>query len=192
MSLPLIVTAAGLSTRHPPNKLLLEVEGEPALVTTLRRFVGKVDPLIVVLGKDAGRLLQILSDRLPGQVTCVVNPDYARGLSTSVRRGLDALPASSSGVAFCNGDRPFLKDRTVNGWLERLERDRDRIVFPVYRGIPGQPIYFPADLVPELRRLRGDRGGRLVRDRHPERWQVWKVNDSGAVVDMDQALESSP
>ena len=40
------------------------------------------------------------------KVRFVVNPDYAEGLSTSLRAGLAALPAEAPGAVVCLGDMP--------------------------------------------------------------------------------------
>jgi molybdenum cofactor cytidylyltransferase len=87
-----LVLAAGRSSRMGPrNKLLEPVGGE----TIVRRVAATAiasgaEPVIVVTGHEAASVAGALH-RL--DVTIVANPDYADGLSTSLRIGLRALRA---------------------------------------------------------------------------------------------------
>jgi len=186
----MILTAAGCSSRHPPNKLLLRLGDRSVISQTVAAFVGLVDPLILVTGHNADRLTTIVTRDHPGAVTCVYNRNYNQGLSTSVQEGLSALMISGAGVGFCNGDRPFIRRETVAQWIDAIQKAIDKIVFPVFQDQPGQPIYFPSDLVDEFSHISGDEGGRSIRDAHRERWHPISVKDRGVIGDMDRYLEA--
>ncbi|NOZ73938.1 MAG: nucleotidyltransferase family protein [FCB group bacterium] len=185
-ALPVIITAAGRSTRHPPNKLLLKRDGVPLIVHTVAAFVGLSDPLIVVTGHDSGALTKTLEEHYPGVATLVFNADYREGLSTSLRAGLKALKTVVSPVGFCNGDRPFIRRETVRDVLQAAVRHPDKISFPCFQEQPGQPIFFPHDLLYELEALSGEEGGRIVRDRYRKRCWPIAVHDRGVMLDLDR------
>ena len=105
-----IVLAAGQSRRMGQlNKLLAEIDGVPMV----RRAVdaaraSKAEPVVVVTGHEPERVRATLGRKRRTEV--VHNPDYAAGLSTSLARGLAALPAEVDGRSFawaiCRASRP--------------------------------------------------------------------------------------
>ncbi|HYT32068.1 MAG TPA: NTP transferase domain-containing protein, partial [Thermoanaerobaculia bacterium] len=91
-----IVLAAGASTRFGRNKLLLHINGESLARRAAKAALqGGLDPVVVVLGHEADRIGQELSG-LP--VRTIVNPDYERGMNTSLRAGVEAVPEEAAAV----------------------------------------------------------------------------------------------
>jgi molybdenum cofactor cytidylyltransferase len=134
------------------------------LVTRAARtlLAGGLWPLIAVVSDDA-RLREAL-DGLPLQLA--VNHDPARGLSSSLRVGLDALPPSADAVLIAAADLPFLEAAQVQQLVSAYRPGA--IVVSRYGDHTGNPHVYDRKFFGELRRLAGDRGGRLVADRHPE------------------------
>lgn len=190
VSIPVIITAAGRSTRHPPNKLLLELDGIPVIARTVAAFAGLVGSIILVTGHESGKTVMAVDKHYSGMCTIVFNPEYRQGLATSIRAGLQTVNSSAPIVGFCNGDRPFIKRETVAAVLRECVQHPTDICFPRYAHQPGQPIFFPGDLLPELRELSGEEGGRVVRDRYGERQRPVPVEDRGVILDMDRFLET--
>ena len=90
MRIASIVLAAGSSSRMGPcNKLLESIGGEPMVRRAAAIALGSgAEPIVVVTGYEAasvGAALQGLG------VTVILNPDYADGLSTSLRAGSKRL-----------------------------------------------------------------------------------------------------
>ena len=72
------------------NKMLEEIDGRPMVARTAQRLLSsRARPIIAVLGNMADEVDAALG-KLP--VERVRNPDFADGLSTSLKRGLAALP----------------------------------------------------------------------------------------------------
>jgi CTP:molybdopterin cytidylyltransferase MocA len=118
--------------------------------------------LIAVLSDDA--LLRQALDGLPLQLA--VNPDPERGLSSSIRLGMDVLPSSVDAVLIAAADLPFLEAAQVQQLVSAYRPGT--IVVSRYGDHTGNPQVYDRKFFGELRRLAGDRGGRLVADRHPE------------------------
>jgi len=189
MNLSMIITAAGLSSRYPPNKLLLEIDGLPVIAKTVSVFGGFQNDIIIVTGHESQKVGLELTQIYPAKLTFTFNPDFAHGLSTSVRTGLGAINLSAEIVGFCNGDRPFIRRRTAELLANTARQNPTKIVYPIFANKPGQPVFFPSDLIPELRRLTGDTGGRVVRENHPGRCLPVEVDDPGVITDMDAYLD---
>src|SRR5436309_1792033 len=103
-----LVLAAGRSTRMGgPNKLLEEINGKPLVRHVVDHLIAsRARPLIVVTGHQKERVERALAG-LP--VTFVHNPDFADGLSTSLKAGIAAVAADAAdadGAIVCLGDMP--------------------------------------------------------------------------------------
>lgn len=180
-----IVLAAGQSRRMGgANKLLIPVDGEPLLARVVEAVLrSKARPVIVVTGHQAEAVRAALVAR---DVIIAHNPDYAEGMSTSVRVGLEALPQGIDGALICLGDMP----RTDPAMLDRLidafnPLEGRAIGVPTYRGKRGNPVLWAARYFPELMRLAGDVGARHLIGDHAEAVYEIESQDRSVVVDLD-------
>src|SRR5262249_56729170 len=100
-----IVLAAGRSTRMGgPNKLLAEIGGRPLVrIAVEQALASRARPMIVVTGHQRERVEQALKGL---DATLVHNPDFAQGLSTSLKAGIAAVPADGARAIVCLGDMP--------------------------------------------------------------------------------------
>src|SRR5437763_5063052 len=108
-----LILAAGRSTRMGgPNKLLEEINGRP-LVRHVAEHVlaSRAKPVIVVTGHQKERVERALAG-LP--MTFVHNPDFADGLSTSLKTGIAAGSADADGAIVCLGDMPQVGARLID------------------------------------------------------------------------------
>jgi molybdenum cofactor cytidylyltransferase len=109
----ILVLAAGRSTRMGgPNKLLAEVEGEPLVVHAVKAaLASQAVEVVVVLGHMADAVRATIDKATPAgsRLRFVTNPDFADGLSTSVRTGIGALGASIDAAIVQLGDMPGVK-----------------------------------------------------------------------------------
>jgi molybdenum cofactor cytidylyltransferase len=178
-----IVLAAGRSSRMAPcNKLLEPVGGEPLV----RRVAGVVlesgaRPIVVVTGHDGARVAAALAGL---DLTIVANPDYADGLSTSLRAGLEALPSSIDGTLICLGDMPQV-DTEVLSALTASFTGESAICVPVYRGRRGNPVLWGRRYFAEIMTLSGDAGARPLLARHREHVVEVEVASDGIFADVD-------
>jgi len=163
-----IVLAAGASTRMGRQKLLLPMADRRPLVRVAVEQVlaAGIDDTVVVLGREAEAVARTLVG-LP--VRTVVNPRYAEGQSTSVRAGIDALPAGTEAAVIALGDQPLPDPGVIRRLVAAFRTTRQPIVVPVYRDGRGNPVLFAATLFAELRAVTGDRGGREVIAQDPGR-----------------------
>lgn len=134
-----------------------------------------IDNLIVVLGYQAERAKNDLQNK---DVTVVINPDYERGLSKSLRYGLRMVPRDAAAVMLTLGSRPFVKPKVVAKLVEAYRQERAPVVVPVYSHLRGHPVVFDTLLIPELLRARGDVGGRGVLRHHSRELKQVEVGDA--------------
>ena len=88
-----LVLGAGSSSRMGgPHKLRALFDGVPLLVRAVKVLSsGLSRPPIVVLGHDADGMKTLLAGT---DAVTIINPDYAEGLSTSLRLGIGAVPTA--------------------------------------------------------------------------------------------------
>jgi molybdenum cofactor cytidylyltransferase len=163
-----IVLAAGASTRMGRQKLTLPLaDGRPLLRAAVEQVLAAdLDDVVVVLGREDEAVASALRG-LP--IRTVVNPRYAEGQSTSLQAGLDALAQGTEAAVVALGDQPLPDPRLLRQLVEAFRASGRPIVAPVYRDGRGNPVLFASSVFDELRRVEGDRGGRPVIARDPER-----------------------
>ena len=183
--LQLIITAAGLSRRRPPNKLLLPLGEKTVIETTVGNFIDTPLDITVVTGHQREKIEPLLTRRFGNRITIVYNPDYASGLASSVKVGLTITTENPDYWCFCNGDKPFIKSATIDYLLAELERLQPQILVPTVNDQSGHPTFFSADFTPELLALTGDTGGRDILQRHGHDVLFVPVDDEGISLDMD-------
>lgn len=176
-----LILAAGAGTRfgHEP-KLLAPLNGLPLLqhsVDALER-VGELDPVVVVLGAHADRLRAAVRFSRARVVVC---PEWATGLSASLRCGVAALPGVER-VLVALGDAPGLAPAVIRRLLAAAPGTR-----ACYHGLPGHPVLLGPEQLARLDELRGDVGARelVAGAAMVECGDLW----SGADVDTPADLE---
>lgn len=96
-----IILAAGESRRMGKQKLLLPYGGKTVIEHIVTQVLQcGVGGITVVLGHDAGEIAAKLTT-LP--VQRVVNDEYAGGMITSVRSGLESVPPEASAAMIALG-----------------------------------------------------------------------------------------
>jgi molybdenum cofactor cytidylyltransferase len=113
--------------------------------------------------------------------------DHGAGLSASLRRGV-ALAAERrmDGVLVCLGDMPLVRPATLDLLLRQPEIDARALAWvPTMQGERGNPVLWRSTLFEALLGLSGDRGGRLLLERHAPHVREVPVGDPGVLEDFD-------
>ena len=160
-------------------KALLPYREETFLDRLVGLFVAHCSPVIVVLGAEAERI------RASGHpaATFVVNPNWARGQTTSMQCGLGAVPPDADGVLFTLVDHPAVAPATIDGLLAGPRATLLRV--PRYQGRRGHPIWFSRELIPEFLALPETGAARDVVRRHAAQTEFLDVDDPGILADID-------
>jgi molybdenum cofactor cytidylyltransferase len=187
-----LLLAAGQSRRMGgPNKLLAEVSGVPMVTHVARRLLAsRARPIITVLGNQADAVDTALG-KLP--VERVRNPEFAAGLSTSLKRGIAALPSDLDGVIVCLGDMPLISGRHLDRLIAAFNPLEGRaIIVPTRRGKRGNPVLWSARFFPEMVDLAGDVGAKHLIGEHAELVAEVEMDDDAVLVDIDtpEALDA--
>ncbi|HWC63762.1 MAG TPA: nucleotidyltransferase family protein, partial [Rhizomicrobium sp.] len=161
-----VVLAAGLSSRMGKNKLVMEVTGKPLVRHAAEAALqGGLDPVTVVTGHDA----QLVETALSGlSVSFVRNPDFAQGLSSSLKRGILSLPADCDGAMVLLGDMPEVTAELVTSVMAEFDPAKGRgICIATAKGARGHPVLWARKFFPEIAALNGDTGAKALLAAHP-------------------------
>lgn len=180
-----VILAAGRSMRmQGENKLLKRVGGKSLIRRTVETaLASQARPVIVVVGHEGDRVGAALEGL---DVTIVANPDYADGLSTSLKAGVAAIPEGADGAVICLGDMPMIEARHIDRLISAFNPGEGRgICVPVHRGKQGNPVLWSAHYFAAMSQLAGDIGARhLIAENRDEVCEV-PMASAAVLTDLD-------
>jgi molybdenum cofactor cytidylyltransferase len=183
-----LILAAGRSSRMGnENKLLADMSGAPMVARVARAaLASRARPVMVVTGHEADKVRAVLANLA---VEIVFNPDYTKGLSSSLKAGIAALAKkSSTGALILLGDMPRVTAATIDKLIAAFEQSGGRaICVPEAEGARGNPVLWPKDLFAEMARLSGDKGARDLLARHADRIARVAAPKAEIFADVDTA-----
>ena len=180
-----VLLAAGAGSRFGGGKLLALYRGRPLIEGALANLAdAPVDETVVVVGDYAKRLCEVCA---PYGARVVVNPEWRRGQSTSVRAGLHALRPDARAAVVLLADQPLVGAGAVERLVGAFERGA-KVAVATYEGRPRNPVLFSRGVWPLLEaQLSGDEGARPFLRRHPELVVRVPCDGLGNPADVDTA-----
>lgn len=182
-----VILAAGRSSRMGEgiNKLLAEVGGRPVILRVAEAaLASRARPVIVVTGHEHARVEAALAGL---DVVFVHNPDHARGMASSLRAGIAAVPDAVAGALVVLGDMPLLASGLLDRLMDAYAPKAGRLIAaPVEGGQRGHPVLWSRRFFAELAALEGDVGARAILAANAELVAEVPVEaEEGAFLDVD-------
>ncbi|NVK32964.1 MAG: nucleotidyltransferase family protein [Rhodobacteraceae bacterium] len=168
-----IILAAGRSSRMgPQNKLLLDTGGKPLLLNAVQAALhSRAGQIIIVTGHMHQEISTAISEASPAGAICIVhNPDFADGLSSSLRTGVNAMSAGTRAAMILLGDMPLITSSMIDRLIECYETmaPEKRIFAGASGKHRGHPVLWDSTFFEGLRLTTGDRGARDLLQRNEE------------------------
>lgn len=181
-----IILAAGQSQRLGQNKLLLPIispatndNTQPMLLHIVQQLTPLNAPVLVVTRQhDTG--VQQLLDR--HHIPHVSTPASQQGMGHSLAFGIQQA-ADWDGWLICLADMPCIQADSYQRMLNAMQDHA--LAVPVYQHAYGHPVGFSKVFYPELLRLQGDQGARLLLTRHKDILVQVPCPDPGILFDID-------
>lgn len=152
-----LILAAGASSRMGRTKQLLPW-GESSLIEHCISIANasKLDSVLVVLGAQAEAIRPSIQSL---DVNIVVNKNWASGLASTIKTGVDRLSSTdeADGILIMLADQPFIKSDDLDGLINAFD-SRDSIIASNYKDRLGVPALFGASHFDLLTKLIGDKG----------------------------------
>jgi molybdenum cofactor cytidylyltransferase len=119
-------------------------------------------------------------------VRFIHNPDFADGLSTSLRAGLTLLDADIDGAVVCLGDMPSVSADHINRLIAAFDPAAGHaIIVPTFNGKRGNPVLWHRRFFAQMSDVSGDVGARhLIGDNEGSLLEV-AMDDDAILADLD-------
>jgi molybdenum cofactor cytidylyltransferase len=186
-----ILLAAGSASRFKAagggeaSKLVAPLAGKPLVRHAAEAALGsRAVPLVVVTGHDR-RAVEAALEGLAARFAH--NAGYIRGLASSLRTGVAALPASAAGALILLGDMPAVTPALIDRLIAAFDEQPDALAAaPILDGRRGNPVLLSRALFGAIAKLDGDEGARKLL-KGAAAGQVIEVEVSGmaAMLDVD-------
>ncbi len=159
---PIILLAAGSSSRFGSPKQLVQNNGRSLILHSLSEAAKVNSDVIVVLGANLDIVKKEI-ENFPVQI--VYNKDWEEGISSSIRCGITALlnknpSAESAIIAVC--DQPFLSSKIIVDLIEKHKETKKPIVVCSYNNTTGTPVFFHKSFFRALLNLKGQSGAKRM------------------------------
>jgi molybdenum cofactor cytidylyltransferase len=141
-----------------------------------------LEEVVVVLGHEAETIRRKINFR--GFET-VINADYQKGQSSSIRAGLCSIGDETDGAMFLLGDQPFVDAKIIDALVRVFGEHPSDVIIPTHLGRRGNPVVVPRALFPMIKGITGDTGARVLFSRLKNQIREVDVADPGIHLDMD-------
>lgn len=183
-----VVLAGGRSSRAGGiNKLLATLDGKPLVCHVVDAMLStRARPVVVVTGHMSDDVRFALGAR---NIHFVHNPDFADGLSTSLRTGIAKLglvAPNADGALVALGDMPQVKAKQFDKLISAFAPHEGRtICVPTFGSKRGNPVLWGRDYFAGLTAVGGDTGGRHLIGEHADQVCEVAMDDDAIFVDVD-------
>jgi molybdenum cofactor cytidylyltransferase len=157
-----MILAAGLSSRMGNPKLILPFKGKPVIRHVIdQALLSGLDGVVVVANPNVPELIKEIFTS--GVNKMVINDQPQLGMSSSIKKGLAALPENADAVMILLGDQPLMTADEMNRMIDYYQSNAfPSIVQASYLGEKGHPVLFSRSLFKSLFTINGDQGGKSL------------------------------
>jgi molybdenum cofactor cytidylyltransferase len=146
------------------NKLLMRDASGRTMIGRVVHAVlaSRASEAVLVMGHEAAAVAQAARQAAGscGRLRFVHAPDFATGLSASLKCGVDAM-SDVMGALVCLGDMPLVTGEMLDRLIDAFDPGSGRtIVVPTCQGVRGNPVLWGRHFHGAFRSLSGDRGAR--------------------------------
>jgi len=180
-----ILLAAGQSKRlKDENKLTKLFKGKPLINHILYSLIkSKVNKIIIVLGFEHLKIkTKLLKNK---KINFVINKNYKKGMSSSIKTGLKKLPKNSKGFLIVLGDMPNITKTTINKICLSIIRSDKEIILPKFKNKTGNPIGFKYSMIKNIYKIKGDRGAKNIIKKNNKKIKFLNINSKSILINLN-------
>ena len=187
MHITAIVLTAGFSSRMKQFKLGLPFKTHTIIEEVLLQLsTTSITETILVTGHYKARIEKVLAKNT--RIKIVHNPDYAKGMTTSIQRGIHEAAEHTKGYLICLGDLPFITSEDYNEILSKIESVYDGnpcIVRPFFNNVPGNPVFFSTHYKKVLLNLTYMEGAKPLIKKYKDQMHKVLLKNNHIIRDID-------
>ncbi|WP_442599747.1 nucleotidyltransferase family protein [Neobacillus sp. D3-1R] len=185
-----IVLAAGYSKRMGTDKMLLPYKDKSILRHVIDQSLNSsLSGISVVVNPEIPGLFQ----EAEGGNKILINDQASKGMSTSIKLGINSVPNDMKAVMFLLGDQPLLSSEEINRVIYEYNIHGSLMVQACYKGEKGHPVLFDREMFPHLLNLSGDEGARSVLKKYQKQIVFAEINkdlirDIDTITDYEELI----
>ena len=192
-----LIIAGGYSRRMGDFKPLLPVNGKPLIENRILSMAkAGISPIFVVTGHE-NDLLETVIEKIKNElypevkVEIVHNPDYDKGMFTSIRAGIIGLSEykgkTINGVVLLPVDYPLINETHYTKLYDAWLSSPHQFAVPCYYGKKGHPLLIPKKALKEIINYGGNKGLKGITNEYEDRDEILRVEmrDERVLLDMD-------
>ena len=179
-----IILAAGQSKRmKEKNKLLININNKKMIENVIHSATkSNANNNILVLGHQNEKIQKYVNNN----ITITINKEYKKGLSSSLKKGISALPEDCDGAIIILGDMPIITSNLINNLIKNFDPKNNKyIVAPTYNGKRGNPILIGRKYFPDILNLKGDKGAKNILNKNSKYINNIPQKNSFSLIDID-------
>ncbi|MES0825375.1 nucleotidyltransferase family protein [Ruegeria sp. SCP11] len=186
--IPIILLAAGQSSRMGnEDKLLQVVDGQP-LLRRAAQIAQRAAPVIVALPPSPHPRYETLD----GLDLCKAEiQDAKEGMNASLRGALAHVSPGAPAAMVLLADLPDITSEDLKAVLSSVQSHPDKLIWrgATETGKPGHPVVFNRSLFGQLERLSGDQGAQSVVRACSDKIHLQPLPGLNALLDLDTPEE---
>jgi len=177
-----IILAGRLSTRMKQFKPLLPLDGETITDRVITTFLSAGVDVFLVTGHRHDDIIKGIKKY---NITIVHNPDYKKGMFSSIQAGVSHLKPLHKGFFILPVDIPLVRIATVRSLMEAALENPDNIIYPTFGGKRGHPPLIPSSLAPAILEWGKSGGLKGALESYEKLARDIPVSDSFILFDID-------
>lgn len=179
--------AAGNSTRYGSNKMYADIGSKKMYMHTLDillEYVSKKENTSLVVVTQYDEIMDYVSARATENIVNVYSPESAKGISYTIKMGINTAIYPEGSYIFVVADQPGLTMDTIKGLVEETTTSHKGIGCVTDGVNTANPVMFKNKYKPELMQLTGDVGGKSIVKKHMEDCFFYKTGGK-ELMDID-------
>ena len=186
-----ILLAAGQSKRLKNENKLIKLFKKKMLINYILSSLikSKVNKIIIVLGFEQ---LKVKKKLLKSKkIKFVINKNYKKGISSSIKTGLRSLSKRNKGFLIVQADMPNITKTTINKIILLINKSTKEIFLPRFKNRVGNPIGFKKSMIKNINKIKGDRGAKNIIKKNSTKIKFININSKSILTNFNTKKDFS-
>ena len=186
-----ILLAAGQSKRLKNENKLIKLFKKKLLINYILSSLikSKVNKIIIVLGFEQ---LKVKKKLLKSKkIKFVINKNYKKGISSSIKTGLRSLSKRNKGFLIVQADMPNITKTTINKIILLINKSGKEIFLPRFKNRVGNPIGFKKSMIKNINKIKGDRGAKNIIKKNSKKIKFININSKSILTNFNTKKDFS-
>lgn len=180
---PIVILAAGSSSRMGKPKQNLVFEGQTLLQRMIKMASAASNKVLVILGANFNDI-EITINKTDAEI--INNADWMLGMGSSIKQAINYIEQNypdADAVLFVVCDQPFVSTELLQKLIRKADAVEPGIIACNYNNILGVPALFKKSYFPQLLKLNSKEGAKNIIEQHLQ--DVYNIPFPLGSIDID-------